>query len=178
MGHDVARKWMPLVAIVGVGTALDQVAKNWAVANLQGRGIVTLIGGLLELRYVRNPGAFFGLGGNLPADARRCVLSGVAACVAALLMRFYVRAAASPRARRLRVGLALLLAGAVGNLIDRIRHGEVVDFLHLRLGDVFHWATFNVADICIALGLGLLAFEWPRTSTRAAHVPATAREHG
>lgn len=170
------QKWMPLLAIVGGGTLLDQLTKNWAVENLQGRGIVTLIGDFLELRYVRNPGAFFGLGGTLPGEARRWLLSGLAACVAAFLVCFYVRAA--PEARRLRVGLALLLAGAVGNLVDRVRYGEVVDFLHLRLGDVFHWATFNVADICIALGLGLLALEWPRSSARPAQVPTAAREHG
>lgn len=178
MRSGLMRTWMPLIAIVGLGTALDQVSKHWAVAHLQTRGIVTIVGGFLELRYVRNPGAFFGLGGSLPNDARRWLLSGVAGCIVLILVRVYARSAAPPRARRLRAGLALLLAGALGNLIDRVRHGEVVDFLHLRLGDVFHWATFNVADICIALGLGLLVLEWPRASARPAPMATAAREPG
>ena len=56
----------------------------------------------------------------------------------------------------LRWALVLLLTGAVGNLIDRVLYGEVIDFLHLHFKDVFHWATFNVADMCISAGLCLL----------------------
>lgn len=151
----MTRTWMWLLGVVGIGAVFDQATKAWADANLRGRGIVTLVDGLFDLRYVRNPGAFFGLGGAWPAEARRFILATVACAAAVWIVHVYRRAGSS--FRRLHAGLALLLAGAVGNLIDRVRHGEVVDFLHLHLGDVFHWATFNFADVYIALGLVLLA---------------------
>lgn len=164
--------WVWLAAGAGAGTALDQLTKRWAVDNLSGRGIVPVIEGLFELRLVRNPGGFFSLGGTLPVDVRRWVLSCVALGVTTWLLRLYAQA--GPGARKLRFACALLVAGAVGNLIDRVRTGDVVDFLHIRLGEVFHWATFNVADIYIAFGLVLLAAEWTRWPAHVAHprVPA------
>jgi signal peptidase II len=176
----VPGRWAFVLVFVTVGTLVDQWTKAWADAHLPGRGIVPVVEGFLELRYVLNPGAFFGWGGGLPEGARRWVLSAASVAVAGILLRAYARSA--PDAHRLRLGLALLLTGALGNLIDRVRHGVVVDFLHLRLGDVFHWATFNVADACIAVGLVCLALEWPRASSArpvgTPRMPVAAREGG
>jgi signal peptidase II len=73
----------------------------------------------------------------------------------------------TPAQQRLRWALTSLSAGAVGNLIDRVQRGSVTDFLHLHAGDAFHWATFNLADVYIAVGLCLLVFDM----LRAAHRP-------
>ena len=78
--------------------------------------------------------------------------------------------------------LALLLAGIVGNLIDRVRLGEVVDFLDFHWGDRFTWPTFNLADAAICIGAALLAIELAREE-RMAHFnqsqsPAAAEESG
>jgi signal peptidase II len=155
----------PWVAALGFGTVLDQLTKHWAEHHVRPRGIVTLVPELLDLRYVRNPGAFFSLGAVLEPDLRRVLLCGASLLVLILIVGLYRRLPGG--GARARWGLALLGAGAIGNLIDRIRDGEVVDFVHLHYGAVLRWATFNVADVAITLGLCLLAWDLlrPRVAT-------------
>jgi signal peptidase II len=167
-----ARALVPLVVALGFGTVLDQLAKHWAELHLRPRGIVTLVPELFDLRYVRNPGAFFSLGAELAPDLRRALLCAASVLVLALIAGLYVRTRAEDA--RTRWGLALLGAGAIGNLIDRARQGEVVDFLHLHYGAVLRWATFNVADVAITLGLCLLAWDLlrPRVAPALPSQPA------
>jgi signal peptidase II len=150
---------------LGFGTVLDQVTKHWAELHVRPRGIVTLIPELLDLRYVRNPGAFFSLGAELSAGPRRVLLCAASLLVLVLIVRAYLHARAD--AGRVRWGLAMLAAGAIGNLIDRVRSGEVVDFVHLHAGPVLRWATFNLADVAITFGLCLLAWDVLRPDAAA-----------
>jgi signal peptidase II len=150
---------------LGFGTLLDQLSKRWAELYVRPRGIVTVIPDLLDLRYVRNPGAFFSLGAELNPELRRVLLCAGSVLVLALIAGLYRRASAT--AARLRWGLALLAAGALGNLIDRARSGEVTDFVHLHVGALLHWATFNVADVAITFGVSLLAWDLLRPSAAA-----------
>lgn len=159
---------------LGFGTVLDQVTKHWAELYVRPRGIVTLVPDLLDLRYVRNPGAFFSLGAELSAGPRRVLLCGASLLVLTLIVRGYLLAQAD--ATRVRWGLAMLAAGAVGNLIDRVRSGEVVDFVHLHVGPVLRWATFNLADVAITFGLCLLA--WDMLRPDAAASASTRRSTG
>jgi signal peptidase II len=128
-----------VIAVVGV--ALDQVTKYLAVRELTGRAPVEVLDPLLELRLVRNPGAAFGAGASLTP------LITVVALVATAVAGYYVLRV---RHRGWAVALGLLLAGVVGNLIDRMFRapspfrGHVVDFFALP-----NWPVFNVADICI-----------------------------
>jgi signal peptidase II len=154
------RSWLFFALVLGIGITLDQLSKQWAEVQVQPRGIVTVVPELLDLRYVRNPGAFFSLGAELSPTIRRGWLVTTSLCVLALLAWLYQRTTHSQW--RLRVALALLASGASGNLIDRIRRGEVVDFVHLHVGPVLRWATFNVADVLITFGLVLLAVDWVR----------------
>lgn len=134
--------WTIALAIAGAGYALDQLTKQWAVAHLDPADPPVLLGGLLRLQLVFNPGAAFSMGENLTV-----VLTLVS--VAALT---YVLARLLPRTRHRgwAVAFGLLLAGICGNLTDRLvrppgfAHGHVVDFLQLP-----HFAIFNVADMCI-----------------------------
>lgn len=151
------KRWIVLGAVVTVGVALDQVAKHLADTYLRGRGLVTVIDGCFDLRYARNPGAFFSLGAELSPGLRRGVFVVASLAAAALIGRLYARAEASHRA--LRWALMLLLAGALGNLVDRLLYGEVIDFVHLYWRGVFDWATFNVADALIVAGLALLVVD-------------------
>jgi signal peptidase II len=114
-----------------------------AVSELTGRGPVHVVGDLLQLRLVRNPGAAFSVGVSLtPAIT-------VVAMVASLVVVFF---ALRVRHRAWAVALGLLLAGVTGNLVDRVFRspgpfrGHVVDFFALP-----HWPVFNVADMCIDL---------------------------
>ena len=146
-----------MVLVVIAGVAIDQYTKYAAETHIRGRGIVTVIDGIFDLRYSRNPGAFFSLGAGLSHDIRRSFFIGASLLAIALLLNLYRKASTEPRT--LRWALMLLTAGAGGNLIDRVRQGEVTDFLHLHWQQALHWATFNVADIYIAGGLCLLVHD-------------------
>jgi len=152
------RSGWPFLGIVSaLGVAADQWTKRLAEQLVAPRGIVTVIPGALDLRFARNPGAFFSLGASLEPGLRRVVLVLASSVVMTLLLRLYAQTRSEQR--RLRCALALLLAGAIGNLIDRARSGEVTDFVYLHVGAWLHWATFNVADVLITAGLVLLAID-------------------
>jgi signal peptidase II len=173
------RSWLFLVVVIGGGTALDQRTKQWAGVHVQGNGILTLMPGLVDLRYVRNPSGFFGLGAALSPDLRRMFLILAGAIVIGLIAWLYGRT--RPEQFRLRVALSFLASGAASNLIDRIRVGAVVDFIYLHAGALLHWATFNLADVLIVFGLLLLALELARPQLepgRAGALPQPASTDG
>jgi signal peptidase II len=128
-------------AVAAVALFLDVLSKHLAVRELTGRAPVDVLGDFLQLELVRNPGAAFSAGASLTP-----VIS-VVALVAACVVCFY---ALRVRNRLWAVALGLLLAGVVGNLVDRMLRapgpfrGHVVDFFALP-----NWPVFNVADICI-----------------------------
>jgi signal peptidase II len=150
-------RWGLLSTVVLVGVALDQIGKQLAEAFLRGRGLVSVVDGFFDLRYARNPGAFFSLGADLAPPLRRTVFVVASIAAVALIVRLYAQAERAQVA--LRWALMLLLAGALGNLVDRVVHGEVIDFVHLYWRGVFDWATFNVADALIVAGLALLVVD-------------------
>jgi signal peptidase II len=164
-----------LAVFVG-GVVLDQLSKRWAVAELRPHAPVELIAGLLELHLVRNAGAFFSIGEGLPVAQRALWLSCASVLVLGLIAAMYRR---SREQVVLRWALCLLASGAVGNLIDRLRHGSVVDFVHMHAGSAIDWATFNLADVWISVGLVLLiidAFVHGSTRERENRLSQPARE--
>lgn len=145
----------PLIA-VGV-ILLDQATKLWIVARMvPGQSMPE--GSFIGITYVRNTGAAFGLLANQSLLITFAVLVGIAA-----IFLYYLY----PPLQTLwiRGSLGLILGGAIGNLIDRLRLGYVVDFIDFRV-----WPVFNVADSCITVGTGILAyyflFKAPRRSIR------------
>lgn len=122
---------------------VDQVAKIWAVANLEGQPDRQVVGELLKFSFVRNPGAAFGLGGGATI-----IFSLVAVAVAVFLVRMSTKIVSYWWA----VAMGLMLGGALGNLVDRIfrepapLQGHVVDFLRLP-----NWPVFNIADSCLVV---------------------------
>lgn len=159
-------RWVVLAAVVIGGVLLDQITKYLADAQLKGQGLVTVIDGFFELRYARNPGAFFSLGAELSPDVRRLLFVVASTAASILIVRLYMRAQENQRA--LRWALIFLLTGAIGNLIDRAVQGEVIDFVHLYWRGVLDWATFNVADVFITFGLGLLVVDMLRPRRESA----------
>ena len=166
----VARRWLLAATIVVSGVALDQLTKRIADAKLRSLQIVSVIEGFFELRYSRNTGAFFSLGESVPDGPRRVGFVVLTLAAIGLMVHLYRKAGESQRL--LRWALVLLCTGAIGNLIDRVLYGEVIDFLHLHVREVFHWATFNVADIYIAGGLVLLVWDLVRAPRGKAKEPA------
>ncbi len=152
------------VIISVIVLAADQLTKAWATASLKPIVFVEVIPGFFRFSYATNRGVAF----SLFADSRfdiRWVLAAIS-LVAALFVLGYLRRAL-PGKVRLNTSLALLLAGIVGNLIDRVRLGEVVDFIELHWRDLYSWPTFNIADSAICVGAALLALEMLREEKEA-----------
>jgi len=115
-----------------------------------------VIPGLLNLVYTRNPGVAFGiLAGAGSARLRVALLVFSAGAIALLLWLLATGRGGRPRSR---VGLALILGGAAGNVVDRVMDGSVVDFLDLHVGS-YHWPAFNLADSAITIGAALVIME-------------------
>lgn len=168
-----AKKWGLMGVVVAIGVALDQITKQWADAKLATAGIVPVIEGFFRLDYSRNPGAFFSIGAEMSPGIRRVFFVVATLGAIGLIGHLYKKATDDQKA--LRWALALLLAGAVGNLIDRALWGEVIDFLHLHWQEAFHWATFNFADIYITIGLVLLVWDMIKPRKRAPAPVGTAK---
>ncbi len=148
-------RYLLSAAVVASVVLLDQAAKLWAGRTLAGGPPVTVIDGFFRLVYHRNTGGVFGLFAGPASDTRR--LFFVAATVAALAFVVYLLRQWGGQSRTSLVGLSLVAGGAVGNLIDRIAYGEVVDFIDWYWGS-YHWPTFNIADSAITAGTALLLF--------------------
>jgi signal peptidase II len=143
------------LAMAGGVFLIDQMTKAWAIRSLRFGADQVVIPNFLNFAYAENRGVAFSMmdeGG----DAGRWGLSAVA-IVAGILVLFYFWRV--PRAHdRLLGALALLLAGIVGNVTDRIRLGFVIDFIDVQLGS-WHYPTFNVADMAICVGAGLMILD-------------------
>ena len=148
---------MPLFfAIIGTVVGLDQATKLWIVqhfALLESREVIP---GLFSLTYLTNNGAAFSILAGQPAVWRQAFF--IAAASVALVMIWLGQRSYGRTSRWYSVALALIAGGAIGNLIDRIRLGFVVDFLDVYVGS-YHWPAFNVADSAITIGAILLVFE-------------------
>lgn len=145
--------YLILVVIV---LAADQLTKAWAIAKLKPVVLMEIIPGFLRLVYATNRGVAFSLFAEGKFDAR-WIFATISTTAALFVFGYLLR---TPRANlRLNTALSLLLAGIVGNLIDRVRLGEVVDFLGFHLNDKYSWPIFNLADSAICIGAILLALE-------------------
>jgi len=143
------------LAIAGGVFMVDQTSKAWATRTLRTGGDKTVIDGLLNFAYAQNTGVAFSMLDE-HGDAGRWGLSAIAFVAAALVLFFFWR---TPRSDdRILGALALLLAGIVGNVTDRMRLGFVVDFIDVQFGS-WHYPTFNVADAAICVGAGLLLID-------------------
>lgn len=145
--------WYALSLLV---LALDQFTKWLAETNLTFNEPIPVIEPFLNWTLAYNYGAAF----SFLADAggwQKWFFSGLALVMALFLTIYLIRA---PRqAKLLSLGLALVLGGAVGNLIDRLRLGKVVDFIHVHYADVWHYPIFNIADMAIMIGVAMIVID-------------------
>jgi len=117
---------------------------------------VEVIHGFFNLVHVRNTGGAFGIFGGEKGGLGSLLFVGVSLAAIGSILFLFVRLREDEK--RLSFSLSLVLSGAIGNLIDRLRYGEVVDFLDFYLFS-YHWPAFNIADSAICLGIGLMALE-------------------
>ncbi len=143
------------LAIAGGVFMIDQVTKAWAARVIRLEGDRAIIPGFLNFAYAQNPGVAFSMFDD-HGETGRWALSAVALVAATLVVYFFWR---TPRTDdRVLGALALLLAGIVGNVVDRLRLGFVIDFIDVQFGS-WHYPTFNVADAAICIGAGLLVID-------------------
>lgn len=151
--------WATFLGLAASIIAADQVTKAWLVSFLKPGEGVAVLGDWLRLVHSQNSGGLFGLlhGQAVPFGLVSLVVVG-------LIVLYHGRAAPN---RYISITLGLLLGGAVGNLVDRLRIGYVVDFVDAGIGDL-RWYTFNVADTAISFAILLLlaASVWPSVARR------------
>ena len=147
-----------LVCTVGC----DQVSKHMARTGLSQVGSVTLPAGLGELRLAENPGAFLSLGAKLPEQVRFAIFTLLVG-VGLVALFGHLTTCAQIRIPRF-VGLSLVMAGGMSNLLDRLlRHGLVTDFVTVQIGS-FRTGVFNVADVLIMIGVCTIVWTFLRSS--------------
>lgn len=139
--------------------ALDQLTKSYVTAGILLHESFTVVEGFLNITYVRNPGAAFGFLAHASPMLRFVFF--VAITVLAVGLILYYVAKSEKEEPRLILALSLILGGALGNLIDRLRFGVVVDFIDVYF-KTYHWPAFNIADSAISLGAFFMLLEMLR----------------
>src|SRR5689334_12298854 len=149
--------WIAAAAIV-----LDQLTKWWIVESIPNGGSVTVLP-VLNIIHTYNPGAAWSMFANA-GGAQRWVFSGLAVVVSVVLVYWLRRLMLSTQAL-LTTGLTLILGGAIGNVIDRLRIGHVVDFVQVHWGNSY-FPAFNVADSAISIGAVFVVLDALREAQR------------
>ncbi len=148
--------WFALAAFA-ISLPLDLATKIAVDRNLMYADRVPVIEGFFYLTHVRNPGAAFGLFADGDPQLRMWLFIGVSILAVGIVFSFFRQLAPGDRLSALALGL--ILGGAVGNLVDRVVRGEVVDFLHFELWRGYAWPDFNLADSFIVVGVAILILE-------------------
>ena len=146
----------------------------YSMQRLRAESIV-LVPGYLEFRYAENCGAAFGLLDDAPRWVRVVVFMGAGIVAIAALMWMFVRGHGG---KLFAVSVPLVASGALGNMIDRLRLGYVVDFIHFHIRDGFEWPTFNVADSTITVGVALLLLDGLRGPVPRPEAPVEQPDAG
>ncbi len=147
-------KYLWVFSIIALVLSLDQVTKHLVDTYIRRYAVIPVIPGFFNLTNVRNPGAAFGILATVPGVWRSAffiIVTLVAVAVIGLLIK-------KTSERLLVVAFSLIAGGALGNVMDRIRYGEVVDFIQWYVKS-FYWPSFNVADSAITIGVVLLVID-------------------
>jgi len=142
---------------------LDQLSKYLIARSISLYQVVTVIPGFFNLTRVHNRGAIFGFLSNSQYPAARILLNLGAVLALGIVAYYFFKTPAEMVLSRL--SLSLIIGGAVGNILDRLFRGYVIDFLDFYVGN-FHWPVFNLADSCITVGVILLLFDLLRSKGR------------
>ncbi|MDU4959830.1 MAG: signal peptidase II [Sporomusaceae bacterium] len=145
---------MPILLLAAIVVIFDQWSKFYVQTHMHLGMSIPLVENVFHLTYVLNPGAAFGM-----LEHRTSFFIMVAALLVAAVVYFYPRI--PPGYVLLRTGMGLQVGGAIGNLIDRVKTGYVVDFFDFRI-----WPVFNIADIAIVSGVGMIIFSILRAQDR------------
>lgn len=148
--NDVSRRYLLLVGVSLVLIALDQITKMFVMHTMHLHESIPVIPDFFNLTYIRNPGAAFGIFATTNSAFRLIFFVGTSIFALGLLGTIFYRLHADDVWGQLTI--SSIFGGAIGNLIDRLRYGEVVDFLDFHISG-YHWPAFNVADSAISVGV-------------------------
>ncbi|MEJ2656785.1 MAG: signal peptidase II [Desulfobacterales bacterium] len=148
-------KYRKLFVISGLVVFFDQLTKLLVVKYIPLFHSITVIHGFFNITHILNPGGAFGFLAHQNSSLRNLLFLLASSIAICFIYYFYKNI--SDTQPLLASGLALIFGGAIGNLIDRIRFGKVVDFLDFYIGS-YHWPAFNVADSAITVGIAIFVF--------------------
>ncbi|WP_299890156.1 signal peptidase II [uncultured Lacinutrix sp.] len=140
--------------IIVFNIALDQVSKFWVRTNVLKKSQSEIIGDFFTLHNVENTGAFLGLGSDFNPILKIILLNVLPVVVITLVLIHIFRDKTLDRFSL--IGFACIIGGGIANIYDRILYSSVTDFLHIDLGGVFRTGIFNLADVSVMVGMGLL----------------------
>lgn len=144
------RRYGLLIGVSLIIVSLDQITKLLIINTMQLHESIPVVAGVFNLTYIRNPGAAFGLFATTNSAFRLIFFVGTSIFALGLLGTIFYRIHPDDVWGQLTV--SSIVGGAIGNLLDRLQHGEVVDFLDVYIGR-YHWPAFNVADGAISVGV-------------------------
>ncbi len=161
MNPNKKKRLIVLFVITVLVLISDQWTKQVIHKNFHWGESRPIIANFFALTYVRNTGAAFGFLNHAPPAFREPFFIVVPLIAMAVIMMIFIRLKDD---QHLMAGsLSLVLSGAIGNLIDRLRFGFVIDFLDFHWKEVYHWPAFNIADSCIVVGVAVLfILSWKR----------------
>ncbi|MGB1307928.1 MAG: signal peptidase II [Oceanihabitans sp.] len=146
-----------IVFLILINIVLDQVSKFWVRASVTKGSKSEIIGDYFTLHNVENSGAFLGMGSDLAGLPRVLFLLLIPSAVMAYVL-FYVFKNKNLEQASV-IGFSCIIGGGMANVYDRFVYGSVTDFFFINLGGVFKTGIFNIADMSVMLGLGLLLFD-------------------
>ncbi len=152
-GASARIKTIRLLMVVGAIILLDQFSKMIILQQVPLFHMIPVIPGFFNITHIHNPGGAFGFMAGQGPEVRTFLFQAMSILAAVFIAVFYYRTPSEYR--WLSFGLLLILGGAIGNMIDRFRFGEVVDFLDFYIKG-YHWPAFNVADSGITVGMVIL----------------------
>ena len=135
---------------------LDQVTKFWVTLHIPLHYSIAVVDGLFSITHIRNSGVAFGLFAGYQSEYKALFFIVVSTIAIIAILSIFHQLPGFKKAAR--AGLILIFSGAIGNLIDRIVHKEVIDFIDFFYNGT-HWPAFNVADACITVGVGFMLFD-------------------
>lgn len=150
------KKYMILIAVTIAVAAIDQYTKMIVHSTFDLGESIRIINNFFNFTYVRNTGAAFGILGTSHETFRQVFFLSIPPIAVGIIVFFLYNL---PESEKLEIyALSIISGGAIGNYIDRIRFGYVIDFLDFHIANTYSWPAFNIADSAIVIGVGILTY--------------------
>lgn len=151
----MGRKYMILILLSLLVVAIDQISKIYIHTNFELGDTVSVIENYFNITYVRNTGAAFGILSDSQQTFRHVFFLAIPVIAVAVIV-FFIYGLPEEELAQI-ISLSLISGGAIGNYIDRIQYGYVIDFLDVHIKNIYSWPVFNVADSAIVVGVSVLS---------------------